>query len=44
MAIKISGTTIIDDSRTIDNANLQSYKEKIVTRHDRADPTWHTSL
>lgn len=31
MAIKISGTTIIDDSRTIDNANLQSYKEKIVT-------------
>jgi hypothetical protein len=31
MAIKISGTTIIDDSRVINDAKFQAYKEKIVT-------------
>jgi hypothetical protein len=31
MAIKISGTTIIDDSRVVNDAKLQAYKEKIVS-------------
>jgi hypothetical protein len=31
MAIKISGTTIIDDSRVINDAKFQAYKEKLVT-------------
>lgn len=31
MAIKVSGTTIIDDSRVVNDAKLQAYKEKIVS-------------
>jgi hypothetical protein len=31
MAIKISGTTIIDDTRLVNDARFQAYKEKIVT-------------
>jgi hypothetical protein len=31
MAIKISGTTIIDNNRLVNDARFQAYKEKIVT-------------